>query len=292
MDLKTNGEARWELSNERGRNESNGNQSIDYWGSWLFFLIECLKKNESTSFVSIKTMIMMNLFQACTLLFSISVVPTVGRVKGVRGQSKRELSASVPGCDPGFTNKDDYPAGTAPLGLIEPEPCIPFDDPKVQVYLDNQDRFSYMNYDYRCDTNNCPCGCCRFYTYVIRCDYDNLFLTQPVRDGLSLSTKRKLMVPWLWFSSHDRFFVPFLLVLCCMFLSSLFAKLNSASAMQTQKSGLLLPQSQLPILPQSPRMVIRQITQLPLPLPFVRDCIRNVRQRQTAVPNLIAGSVK
>ena len=85
----------------------------------------------------------------------------------------------------GFVNKDDYgnvlcSNSTAPPGLVEPSKCVLFNDTRIKSYLNNSARFSYMNYDPRCDTNSCPQGCCRFYTNLLRCDYDNLFDTLPV----------------------------------------------------------------------------------------------------------------
>ena len=119
----------------------------------------------------------MKIFQVYIVLFIFTVASVFGKLQG---GVTRELSASVPGCDPGFVARDDYPPGTAPLGMIEQKPCIPFDDPLIQAYLANPSRMSYPYYDYRCDTNNCPCGCCRYHPYGARCDYDNLYLTLPV----------------------------------------------------------------------------------------------------------------
>ena len=84
----------------------------------------------------------------------------------------------------GFTNRDDYTTpGQAPPGLVENYPCLPFSNPAVQAAATNPYRTGYKNYDQRCDTNNCPCGCCRYFTYQMRCDYDNLFPQLPVSTG-------------------------------------------------------------------------------------------------------------
>ena len=96
------------------------------------------------------------------------------------------FQGSAPASTPsGFVNKDDYGTwgtspGQAPPGLIEPSKCIPFSSPLVQTYINNPAHTTYMNYDPRCDTNNCPSGCCRYNPFVMRCDYDNLFAQQPV----------------------------------------------------------------------------------------------------------------
>ena len=73
--------------------------------------------------------------------------------------------------------KDDYPYGSAPPGLVEITPCLPFQSNLVQAAIG---RYYLSNYDYRCDTNNCGVGCCRYSQVQLKCDYDNLYMQQPV----------------------------------------------------------------------------------------------------------------
>lgn len=75
--------------------------------------------------------------------------------------------------------KDDYPYGSAPPGLVELSACLPFNSSLVKAAIG---RYWLSNYDYRCDTNNCAVGCCRYSPVQLKCDYDNLYMQQPVRD--------------------------------------------------------------------------------------------------------------
>ena len=126
------------------------------------------------------------------------VVPTDGtllrQLKKTQGGTGGSSGGSNNSC--GFTNKDDW-SGQAPPGLIEPGPCVPFDDPLVQAYVHNPLHFDYKNYDPRCDTNNCPCGCCRYHPSMMRCDYSNLFAQQPVRYAWHAVIQNLLPLPCL-----------------------------------------------------------------------------------------------
>ena len=112
-------------------------------------------------------------------------VPTSPNMRSPVQKLPRNQGSAPANTPAGFVNKDDYgswgtSAAAAPPGLVEPQQCVPFNDPRITAYLNNPARFSYMNYDPRCDTNNCPSGCCRFYTNLLRCDYSNLFKQLPV----------------------------------------------------------------------------------------------------------------
>lgn len=88
------------------------------------------------------------------LLAGIFIMQAEGKLKGSVDQNNRKLE------------------------LLEWQECVPFDDPLVQQATGAVDN-PWGTYSEECDTNECPGGCCRFHTHVLRCDEDNDFPHQP-----------------------------------------------------------------------------------------------------------------